>query len=691
MQKNYSVIFSLIFMVSFNGCEKLPTSPETTGSINGRVINLTTGNALSGVAISTNPRTSTIVTGSDGFFSLTDLDPDQYTILAQKDGYNDNSVTVTVVPGDETVADITLKEKSPELELTLSSLNFGTASGQETLGIKNKGIGTVNWSIEENLGWLQVSPASGDVTTETDYVTVSINRAGLAYGNHPESIMVRSNGGDLSVDIMMVVQNPDAPQLTVNQAILDFDSTKTNLDFTISNTGTGDLTWTISADKSWISLNPTVGTNDGSVTVTVQGQSLGTGQHTGKITINSNGGLIDITVRLYIPDSGGQAIPAPVLEAPYNITENSITLAWSIINHDQFQEYRLYRSTSPGVSETSNLVTTITNAYQNTYNDTGLEDGITFYYRVYSVNNYGVSFGSNEVSATTVYGIGSWGLVKTFDSDVVLNTIYAFSDADIWVAGIKNANSIIYRYVNGSWVETTPPDIGEILDMDFSLTNDGWAVCDGGVLHYDGAIWSNYASIPDALDVDANAPNDVWFIGPNDGYHLTQSVSEIGLYGYAIDVSENGQYGILISHSHNTSNQALIYEYNGFSWTQVTTLFADNTYFDRKSAAVQVVSQGNYFIKLGHQVAYPDKIIHYNGTSWETIIGGVPGDHLGGGMYAQSSARLWWSGESRDVYLWDGTSPYSEFFSTGGIINDIHFFEPQTGWACGSNKVYRYK
>jgi len=90
------------------------------------------------------------------------------------------------------------------------------------------------------------------------------------------------------------------------------------------------------------------------------------------------------------------------------VTSSAVNLKWTATTSPDFQDYQLYRDTSPGVNTLSTLVTTITDAGQDTVRytdqDPNLNNGTTYYYRVYVRDQLGASIGSNEVNAT----IDSW-------------------------------------------------------------------------------------------------------------------------------------------------------------------------------------------------------------------------------------------------------------------------------------------
>ncbi|NOX72039.1 MAG: hypothetical protein GXO64_05100 [Candidatus Micrarchaeota archaeon] len=75
----------------------------------------------------------------------------------------------------------------------------------------------------------------------------------------------------------------------------------------ISNAGTGKLTWTASDNRQWILIQPQRGfttTETDTVTVTVTTSGLSTGEHTGNVTVTSNGGSEEIPISVTVTGGG---------------------------------------------------------------------------------------------------------------------------------------------------------------------------------------------------------------------------------------------------------------------------------------------------------------------------------------------------------------------------------------------------
>ncbi len=80
---------------------------------------------------------------------------------------------------------------------------------------------------------------------------------------------------------------------------------------------------------------------------------------------------------------------------------HAVHLNWSENTESDFSKYKIYRSTNPSVDSTSFLVKVITNQQTNEFEDTGLAEATTYYYRIYVYDEGGLGTGSNIENGTT--------------------------------------------------------------------------------------------------------------------------------------------------------------------------------------------------------------------------------------------------------------------------------------------------
>ncbi len=163
-------------------------------------------------------------------------------------------------------------------------------SKSKSFSISNVGGGTLTWKVSADKQWIDISPTSG---TESAKVTININTAGLNPGVYKGTITITSNVGTRTGSINLKIAKP--PELSVSGSLsFNFGNMSAgelnSRAFSISNAGGGNLTWSISDDQPWITMNPASGTNSGTVTVSVGTSGLSSGSYSGTITITSNGG-----------------------------------------------------------------------------------------------------------------------------------------------------------------------------------------------------------------------------------------------------------------------------------------------------------------------------------------------------------------------------------------------------------------
>ena len=110
------------------------------------------------------------------------------------------------------------------------SLDFGTAETTLTFDVTNAGPGRIDWDLEESVAWItSVTPASGSTTTESDTVTVTVNRAGLTAGEHFGSISFDSGNGDVEIEVKIVKETAGF-EIAVDAS---YAAGQLNLNFTI--------------------------------------------------------------------------------------------------------------------------------------------------------------------------------------------------------------------------------------------------------------------------------------------------------------------------------------------------------------------------------------------------------------------------------------------------------------------------
>ena len=145
---------------------------------------------------------------------------------------------------------------------------------------------------------------------------------------------------------------------------------------TVSSNGT----WAVSKSATWLTVSPTSGSNNGTITASVNTANATLGTTNATITVTGGGTTQTETVAL-------------TLNAP---ATSSAALTWNPNTETDIASYRVYRSTTPGVYAGA-LVTVPKPA--TTYVATGLSVGTTYYFTITAVDSAGnESPHSNEAS-----------------------------------------------------------------------------------------------------------------------------------------------------------------------------------------------------------------------------------------------------------------------------------------------------
>jgi len=259
----------------------------------------------------------------------------------------------------------------------------------------------------------------------------------------------------------LTVPNQNAPQLTLSKTQIDFGATSAQQQFTINNSGTGALTFTIADDMSWLTINPASGSTNATpviITATINRSGLAIGNnYAGQISVTSNGGSGTVGVTMSVTSA---ALPAVTLQA-LNVTETGCQLAWSeVATPTEFSAYKVYGSSSANVSESDQLLSTITSYTTKTLNVTG-SAGTTQYYAVYVYNKSGIGTRSNVVSVAYPEALKSWTL--TLDGS---QNNYYFHDGDIASFDDNHAFACGFKVVSGG-------NVGIILRWDPSISGQG--------------------------------------------------------------------------------------------------------------------------------------------------------------------------------------------------------------------------
>lgn len=402
-----SVLFVLIISL-FTTC-KSPVEVDLYGDINGIVTNELTKAPISGAIVTLSPSNGSTQTGSDGKYSFTELDPQDYKIQVTIDGYVANTKNLTVTAGENTFGDISLTPLLPVLDVSEMQLDFGESISQLTLVISNTGKGDLIWSLVKSVDWLSINPTSGKTTAEKSSILFTVDRSKLSVGTYSTEVSVLSNAGTKLIRISMLVADQLSPKVTTG-TVINVTQTTADITGTVVGLGVGAV---LKYGHCYSTLpNPTIADAK---------TDLGTLAYTGAYTSSLTGLLKNTTyfVRAYATNSIGTGyssqitfttsdspmLPNVTIQDITSITPSSANVGGGIasIGNTNILQYGHCWSINTNPTTADAKTTLGSKSSIGTYNSVlnYLLPGTTYYVRAYATNEGGTTY-STESSFTTL-------------------------------------------------------------------------------------------------------------------------------------------------------------------------------------------------------------------------------------------------------------------------------------------------
>ena len=611
-----------------------------------------------------NPISGSITTGTLPVAVSVDragLDPGNYSTSLFFTS-NTNSITISILLTIPSV-------NSPLLTVTPTLLDFGTTNTTEKLSFSNNGTGTSDWSLSSAQSWIAFTPTSGSTTSETDHVSVTIDRTGLQSGDYYGFINIISNSGNISIPVNMEVTL--LPTLVIDTSTLNFAETLTTLTVGITNFGNGTLNWTVTDDADWLSVTPSSGVNDGIITVKVNRTSLTDGNYTGNVLITSNGGNKTVSVNMKASSITPDGV---TLLSAIMINHNTSRIEWLRFIGGGFSSYKVYRGLSNSVNHTNSvLVSEITTSNELSYDDIDLLPQTQYYYCVYVKNNQNQMLPStNVLSVITPPTIGQWNLNQTIPDLKAVD----FYNANLGFAvGAKT-----YYYDGATWLEENTNEGKDVVVISPTCvcTNDHY---------FDGATWSPTGNPGYGYCVTGTDPNHIWIGGVHSYPHSgcvkffngsTWTSTLVGGDDGITDIDAL-QNDIV----YTITQRGRIYKYDGAAWNYICGMSSTSL----TNYYIKVVSDGNFWVTFYDYYNSRAEISHFVNDAlvkeFDTDKGVICVDAL-------SPNDVWFGGLSGSLWHYDGTNLLSVDSSCTLDIRSIKMLDANNGWAVGSGGILKY-
>ncbi|MFW9842894.1 MAG: hypothetical protein ACFFES_18570, partial [Candidatus Thorarchaeota archaeon] len=204
---------------------------------------------------------------------------------------NSSNITPQYVPGEITWGTPMI----PIISLDPTSFTFSAPEGganppSQPLAITNIGSGILNWTASNNTGWLSVTPSSG---TDDATVNVAVDITGLAVGTYDDTITVSdpaASNNPQRAPVTLTIEEPP-PSIVLDPTTFGYTITEgddlPDDQLSVANAGGGTLNWTAATSfGTWLSLLPTSGTGDATVTLSFTVSGLTAGTYADTITVS---------------------------------------------------------------------------------------------------------------------------------------------------------------------------------------------------------------------------------------------------------------------------------------------------------------------------------------------------------------------------------------------------------------------
>ena len=410
MKRSLYLFFSILLICGiYQAC--VP-DVELPGSIYGVVADKATGEPIKSAGVELSPGGLKTITGSEGQFEFTELDPGKYTLLITKTGYLDGvSSTIEVKPGQQAKGDVQIEKLPPALKVVddnrqeISTLDFGSAIDDvaRSFSLFNDGTESLEWQITVTADWIKsVSKIEGVLSAgATQSLIVTIDRTKLKSGENTTTAHITSNNGSKQLTITatgpilatlntLATTNVKTTTATLNGEILTDGSPKySERGFVYSESSMPTLSSCIQKITSTL-------TDSKTYSATVSGLTKGKTYYVRAYAINAGKEAYSTNEISFTPSD---ALPQVSTQAVTNIsrTAGKATFNGTIIDEGEpayTERGFVYATThNPMVESDTTVVATGKGTGDFVANATGLVVGNTYYVRAYATNTQGTAYG----------------------------------------------------------------------------------------------------------------------------------------------------------------------------------------------------------------------------------------------------------------------------------------------------------
>lgn len=367
------------------------------------------------------------------------------------------STTITV-SGSNNSANLSISVANfhPNMEVPITSVDFGKTSSSETIQIKNTGDegSVLAWNIASpSVNWLTVSPLSGSINAnQSKTINLTIDRTKF---DGDVSTTINITGGSQSATVSIMASTAEAA-MSVPVTSIDFGKASSQETFQIRNTGeTGSLVnWSISTPSvNWLTVTPMTGstntTSPSTVTLNVDRNAF-VGVATTSITVTGAGSTVTISITV-----DNTVVVTNGLLAYFNFDDGNVT-DWNNA-YNGFNQGATSSSDTPngqGLSMEFNGSSSYLQIPYDLFQSSNIWS-FNMWFKTPNSSNYRTFFGTNERNNYMDFTNNGKLYMKPYTYWETSGVVTSFFNNQWHMLTITYTGSLISLYIDGMLFETS--------------------------------------------------------------------------------------------------------------------------------------------------------------------------------------------------------------------------------------------
>lgn len=236
--KRLYIIISFTLLAILHSCN-FGDEENLSGNIYGIVSDKATGDPVKSAGVELSPSGLKTITGTDGQFEFTELEPGGYKLIVTKTGYSDHiSSTINVVAAKTAKGDVQIERLPPALKIVndkqqeISEIDFGASESDisRSFNIFNDGVETLEWQVTKTAGWIsEISKTEGTLSPgATQALIMTIDRLLLEDGSNTTTVHITSDNGSKQLTVkatnnvvMATLNTLEASSVKTTSAVLN--------------------------------------------------------------------------------------------------------------------------------------------------------------------------------------------------------------------------------------------------------------------------------------------------------------------------------------------------------------------------------------------------------------------------------------------------------------------------------------